>query len=232
MSGAGPPLVLLPGMMCDARAWAAVAARLPGVAVTHARIDGADTVGELAERVLADAPPVFRMAGLSMGAIVGFELWRRAPERIAGIALVDTNAGPDANPHRARQIADVRAGRLEAVVRDELKASYVHADARLDRALMDTIMAMAMELGADVFERQSRALMARPDSRPTLPTIDVPTMVLCGEDDVVCPVATHRAMADAVPGATLTVVPRAGHLATMEAPGAVADAIGAWLQRR
>lgn len=226
-----PPLLLLPGMMCDARLWEPVVARLTGVTVVDGALTGGDSIAAIAEAVLAAAPARFALAGLSMGGIVAFELWRRAPARIAGLALMDTTAHPDANPHRPRQIAEVAAGGLARVMRDEMKIHYVHRAARQNAALMETVMTMALGLGPEVFAAQSRALMTRPDSAPTLATITVPTLILCGAADTLCPPALHRDMAAAISGSTLTILERAGHLAPLEAPAPTAAALVAWLGR-
>jgi pimeloyl-ACP methyl ester carboxylesterase len=86
-----------------------------------------------------------------------------------------------------------------------------------------------MGLGAAVFTRQSRALQTRPDQQSALTRVQVPSLVLCGEHDALCPPERHRLMASLISGAGLVVVPGAGHLPTLEQPEAVNSAMGAWL---
>lgn len=226
------PLVLIPGMMCDARLWGSQVAAFSGERAVHlAAITGADTVEALADAVLADAPPVFAMAGLSMGGIVAMEVIARAPERVTRLALFDTNPKAEVAAvaeAREPQIAAARAGRLVEVMRDEMKPNYLApGPGRAD--VLDLVVDMARDLGPEVFEAQSRALQRRPDQQETLRGVRVPSLVLCGAHDALCPVHRHELMAELIPDARLVVVPDAGHLPTLEQPEAVNAAMRAWL---
>ena len=215
------PLVLLPGMMCDARLFAPQAAVLErDRQVTVAAIEGADRVEALADAVLAEAPERFALVGLSMGGIVAMEVVRRAPERVERLGLLDTNhraEAPHVSERRERQIEAVRAGRLHEVLRDEMKPHYL-APGPGREAVLDLVMEMAEALGPDVFERQSRALAARPDQTEALRGVTCPTLVLCGRHDALCPLERHEEMTRLVPGARLEIVEEAGHLPTLERP--------------
>ena len=230
--GAGPvPLVLLPGMMCDGRLFAPQLPALGDRAVTLAPIAGADDVDALARLVLRDAPPRFALGGLSMGGIVAMAVAAAAPERLAGLCLMDTNPFAEAEAVAARrgpQMEAVRAGRLRAVMRDEMKPNYLAAGPGRPTVL-DLCMAMAEALGPAVFLRQSRALMTRPDRQAALRGVRVPTLVLCGAEDALCPVARHEAMHAMIEGSRLVVVAGAGHLPTLERPDAVNAALAGWL---
>jgi pimeloyl-ACP methyl ester carboxylesterase len=221
-------------MMCDHSLWRSQVAFLGEFGRIHiGDITAGTSVTAIAGRVLASAPPRFALAGLSMGGIVALEMWRRAPERIERLALLDTNHRADAPERRAlrdRQIADVAAGRLERVLRDELKPGYLANCHRDDTQLLDAVLTMGMALGPDVFRRQSLALRDRADSTATLPTIECPTLVLCGAEDRLCPPSLHAEMQAAIPGARLAVIPDCGHLSTMEQPLAVNSALRAWLE--
>ncbi|MEO0945438.1 MAG: alpha/beta fold hydrolase, partial [Pseudomonadota bacterium] len=131
------PLILLPGMMCDARLFEPqVAALGTGRDVTVAGIDRHNTMAELAQDVLDTAPPRFALAGLSMGGIVAMEVLRRAPERVERIALMDTNPLAETELVRKRrgpQMAAAREGRLAEVMRDEMKPHYLRAAALADQ---------------------------------------------------------------------------------------------------
>ena len=215
------PVVLLPGMMCDARLFAPQIADLSrDRAVTVAPITGADRVEALAEAVLAAAPARFALAGLSMGGIVAMEVVRRAPERVERLALMDTNhraESPKGLAMRERQVEAVRAGRLREVLREEMKPTYLAPGPRRGDVLR-LVTEMATALGPGVFERQSRALATRPDQTGTLRGFEVETLVLCGRHDALCPLRRHEEMAAAVPGARLEIVEEAGHLPTLERP--------------
>lgn len=225
------PLVLLPGMMCDARLFAPQIAALSDRAVQVSPITGADTTAALAQAVLDAAPSRFALAGLSMGGIVAMEMQAIAPERIAGLCLMDTNPKaehPNVAKYREAQMQRVRMGGLRPVMRDEMKPNYL-ADGPNREAILETCMVMAEHLGPDVFLRQSRALMTRADRQETLGDVNVPSLVLCGREDSLCPVHRHELMAELIPGAKLRVLNAAGHLPTLEQPNATIIALRQWL---
>lgn len=228
------PLVLVPGLMCDARLFAPqIAAFSRERAVQVAAVTAQETVEAMAARVLADAPARFALAGLSMGGIVAMEVIAQAPQRVERLALMDTNAAAETEAvaaARTGQMARVREGHLRAVMRDEMKPNYL-ADGPEQGRILDICMAMASDLGPDVFEAQSRALRVRPDQREALRAVRVPTLILCGAEDTLCPLHRHETMRDLIPGATLTVIEGAGHLPTLEQPEATTEALRAWLTR-
>lgn len=227
------PLVLLPGMMCDARLFGpqidALSGMRPLMTVPMVRHE---TVQELAADILACAPPLFAMAGLSMGGILAMEVLRQAPDRVAGLALLDTNpmAEQDAvKARRAPQIAAALAGDLRRVMRDEMKPNYL-ADGPNTGAILDLCMAMAMDLGAEIFVRQSKALRDRPDQQETLKSFAGPALVLCGQEDTLCPLERHELMHALMPQSHLVVIPDAGHLPTLEQPDLTTAALMGWLE--
>lgn len=228
------PLVLLPGMMCDARLYAPQIAAFSGQRAVHSAPIGAyDTIAALADEVLAHAPPRFALAGLSMGGIVAMEVLSRASDRVAGLALLDTNPKAEREEMRARrepQMDKVRKGQLAAVMRDEMKPNYL-TDGPKRGEILDLCMEMAVSLGAEVFLNQSRALAGRPDQQDTLRAYTGPTLVLCGRDDALCPVFRHELMHDLIAGSTLRVIEGAGHLPTLEQPDKTTAALAAWLEQ-
>lgn len=227
------PLVLLPGLMCDARLFAPqVAALSAEMPVTVADIGGHYTMAALAAAVLADAPPVFALGGLSMGGIVAMEVLRQAPERVAKLALMDTNAlveAPEMQARRGPQMDKARTGQLEQVMREEVKPNYL-TEGPQRAAILDLCMDMAMDLGVDVFVRQSMALRERPDQCDTLRGVRVPTLVLCGRDDRLCPVARHELMHALVSDSVLEIIEGAGHLPTLEQPEQTTVALRRWME--
>lgn len=228
------PLVLLPGMMCDARLWAPQMAALGRRAVLHAPITEHDTVADLAAAVLAAAPPRFALAGLSMGGIVAMEIVRQAAGRVERLALLDTNARaelPEVRAARLPQIEAARAGRLGEIMRDELKPNYL-ADTAGKPAILDLCMAMAQALGPDVFVRQSRALAARPDQQQALAAYRGPALVLMGAEDRLCPRDRHELLHRLLAGSRFAIVPESGHLPTLEQPERTTAELVRWLEDR
>jgi pimeloyl-ACP methyl ester carboxylesterase len=225
--------------MCDRAVWGAVMDALPADAeIDVAAYGDIDTLGAIAERVLMLAPPRFAVAGHSMGGRVAFEVFRRARERVAGIALLDTNytprppgeAGGREERERLELLATARGWGTRAMGRVWVK-NMVHPSRRGDAALIEAIVDMFGRKSADTFEAQIRALLARPDAAPLLGAICCPALVLCGREDAWAPPARHEEMAAAIARSTLAVIEEGGHMAPMERPREVADARAGWLAR-
>lgn len=228
------PILFLPGLLCDADLWTAqlnaFSAERP---VAVASLAGSDSVAGLAEATLAAAPRRFALAGLSMGGYVALEIMRRAPERVAGLALIDTSARPDTEEQSRRRralIALARTGKFKGVT-PRLLPLLLHPSRLEDPVLTGRVMAMAARIGRDAFLRQQTAILGRPDSRPDLPRIGCPAVVVCGRQDELTPLPVSEEMAGLIPGADLVVVEDSGHLSTMEQPEAVNAALAAWLGR-
>ncbi|WAP54988.1 alpha/beta fold hydrolase [Streptomyces sp. S465] len=222
---AGPlPLVIVPGMLCDASLWRDV--DFPeGHPVHHVALRRAD-IGALAEDVLATVPGPFVLVGLSLGAIVGFEALRRAPERIAGLCAMATNAGaPRPEQYAAWRAMEelIAAGRFGDVVEETLPGMFPDRCPTPEGARRYRDMAHAV--GATAARAQLAAQATRTDAVGVLRTVRCPTVVLAGARDALCPPAFHQAIADAVPGAGLTLLPDAGHLLPWQRPEAVAAAL-------
>ncbi len=226
------PLVLIPGMMCDARMWGGLPALLFPREVGHFLPTDHDSVQALAAALLAIAPPRFALAGLSMGGIVAMEVIRQAPTRVDRLALLDTNPRaelPQVQANRARQIARA-ASDLAGVLRDEMKPNYL-APGPGRQPILDLCMDMALTLGPQVFARQSRALRDRPDQCATLAAYRGPALVLMGEGDQLCPRDRHDQMHALMPQSRLVLVPGAAHLPTLENPNATAAHLRHWLNQ-
>lgn len=226
------PLVLIPGMMCDARMWGALPAAVHPRPVHHAMPVGADSMGGLVAAILQSAPPRFALAGVSLGGIVAMEVVRQAPDRVERLALMDTNPlaeTPAAKARRGPQVARVLAGGLASVMRDEMKPNYL-ANSPQRTAILDLCMKMAMALGPQVFADQSRALAARPDQTATLAAYRNPALVLMGEHDIPCPRDRHDLMHALMPQSRLVIVPGAGHLPVLEKPFETTAALLRWLE--
>jgi pimeloyl-ACP methyl ester carboxylesterase len=227
------PLVLVPGLLCSARLYAPqVTALWPYGQVTVADHRRPANMAAIAQRILAQAPPRFALAGLSMGGYIAFAMMRLAPERIAKLALLGTSARPDTPEGKAvRQkfIAMAEAGKLADVV-EALTPRFLHRSRHNDEALKRVVRDMAEDTGAEAFVRQQKAIMARPDSRPLLASIRCPTLVLVGEGDAITPPELAQEMAAGIPAARLVLVPECGHLSTIEKPEPVNAALEEWLR--
>ncbi|MGO9631679.1 MAG: alpha/beta fold hydrolase [Xanthobacteraceae bacterium] len=227
------PIVLVPGLNCSARLYAEQIPALwrfgPVVVADHTRDD---SIAAIARRILAAAPPLFALAGLSMGGYIAFEIMRRAPQRVAKLALMDTGARPETAEQTARRQAPMalaRAGNLIQVADDSF-VFFVHPDRHTDVALRDAVRAMAEDVGAPAYLRQQQAIMARPDSRPGLSAIACPTLILVGAQDRGTPPELAQEIAAGIADSRLVVVPDCGHLSTIERPEAVTEALVEWMQ--
>jgi pimeloyl-ACP methyl ester carboxylesterase len=228
-----PRLLLLPGLLCDDKVWAPQVAALADYApIAVAGYPGARSLAAMAEQVLAVAPPTFALAGHSMGARVALEIYCRAPDRVARLALLDTGVHPPTGDEAAK-----RRGLLEVAERDGIAAMVdlwlppmVHPDRRGDATFMTPLHAMATAGGAERYADQVEALLGRPDFRPTLPAIDCPTLVGVGRQDEWSPLDQNRDIAAAIPGAEFVIFEDSGHMAPVEAPDQVSAALRRWME--
>ena len=227
-----PPLLFLPGLLCDRALWENQTRHLADIAESRVMdLTRADSVEALAAGVLDQAPPRFALAGLSMGGYVAMEIMRRAPERVLRLALVDTTARPDSDDQRSRRrglIVLARSGKFRGVT-PRLLPLLIHPDRQADQELTTTVMAMAERVGQEAFIRQQTAIMARPDSRPGLAAVSCPTLVVGGREDALTPPALVGEIADHIPGARLVLIEECGHLPPLERPHALSALLRHWL---
>lgn len=226
------PLVLLPGMMCDARLFGPQIAELASeTAVTVAPVTNGERIEEIASMLLDLLPKRFALAGAAMGGVVAMEILRRAPDRISRIALMDTHPlaeTPVISANREPQIVKVRSGRFDEVVRNEIPATAL-APGPYRNEVLGLVHEMAQTLGPEVFIRQSRAMQRRKDQQAALRRCKVPALVLCGAYDTINPVKRHEFMAELIPYAKLHVLEHSGHLPTLEQPDETTQALRQWM---
>ncbi len=227
------PILLVPGLVSSPRIYTPVVPALwrfgPVTVANHIRDD---SMGAIARRILAEAPPRFALAGHSMGGYIAFEIIRQAPERVMRLALINTQARPDtpeATARRRVQIARAQAGEYHAIL-DELFQGFVHPSRRGEAALRQLVHDMGDDIGVEAYVRQQTAIVSRADSRPILAWIKCPTLVLSGDEDNTIPNSLSVEMADGIHGAKLAIIPHCGHLPQPEQPQATADALADWLR--
>ena len=231
-------LLLLGGLLCDRAAWAPMLPQVQRVADCSIP-DYADetSLGAMAERVLAGAPPTFAVAGHSMGGRVALEIVRRAPERVERLALLDTGCrarppgavGDAERTGRLALLASARERGMRAMARTWVQP-MVHPERLADAALIEAILDMFARRTPLQFAGQIEALLARPDATDVLGSLTCPTLVLCGREDGWAPPSQHEEMAALIPGGRLAVLDRCGHMAPMERPDTVGEALVEWLQ--
>lgn len=230
-AGGAVPLLLIPGMMCDARLFLPQIAKLSASrGVMIPAITGADSIPALAAIVLEQAAPRFALAGLSMGGIVAMEMLHQQPGRIAGLALMNTNPRaelPEVQAGREPQIEAAREGRMLELMEERMFPLYSRGP---DPAITATAAAMARDLGPEVFIRQSRALRDRADRSETLRNCRLPTLILGSAHDRLCPPERHDYMASLMPHARLVMLKEAAHLTTLEQPAETCAALTEWLK--
>lgn len=230
-----PDLLLLPGLICDARLWQPQIAALQGHVgrTVVADLTGVDSIAAMAAAALAQAPSPdgrFALAGLSMGGYVALEIMRQAPGRVCALALLDTSARPDTpeamqNRRNAMALAETD---FDAVIEGLLPKLILPARLSV-AALTGLIRDMGHVVGARNFIRQQTAIMGRQDSRPDLAAIRCPTLVLCGRKDLITPVEVHEEMAAGIAGAQLRVIEECGHLSTLDQPTQTSASLKTWL---
>lgn len=229
-------VLLLPGLASDAALWRAQVRALaeaghePVVTDVHSRHG---SLPRMAQALLAEHEGPLVLAGTSMGGILALEVFRQAPERVAGLALLGSSARADTPQTlrlRAEAIAMFEAGRMQEVLQANL-AFVFHPGNQSNMELVSDYFSMVGRAGAAQLVAQNRALMARPDSRALLASIRCPLLVACGDSDVLTPLECSQEIAAAVPGSVTEVLPECGHLLTWEQPEAVSRLLRKWVER-
>jgi len=222
-SAAPVPLVLLPGTLCDERLFAPLLSHLDERLSMTLPIDGDDPVA-VARRLLARLPARFALLGFSLGGLVALELALMAPDRVVGLALVNSNArarAGDAPPNPGPPSAAIAALAPRAF------GSARGDDGGLRRLLED----MAATFDARTHAAQEKLAAIRTDKRPLLAGLTMPALVLGGVQDVLCPPALQHELAEGLPDAALVLLDGVGHFAPLESPDDVAVHVATWLAR-
>ena len=226
-------MMLLPGLACDAAMWRdqldALAPFGPvHVSDVHTRFAG---LPQMAAALLAEHPGELRLCGSSMGGMLALEVLRQAPQRVTALALLGSSARPDTAELlklRADAIALFEQGRMLEVLRANVAFAFDPQNGR-DTELVQTYLDMIVRAGAQQLIAQNRAVMARPDSRPLLPSISCPVLVACGASDLLTPPECSREMAELIPDARFELISECGHMLTLEQPSRVNALLLDWL---
>jgi pimeloyl-ACP methyl ester carboxylesterase len=228
-----PVLLLIPGMLNDARLWAGVAAglrahadlRIADVSTQASIADMADDAWARIADVPAKVPCV--LAGFSLGGYVAIEMLARPRRTWRAAALLSTSCLPESPEGAAGREKAIAAftqdfeGTLQGIARRGVSSA--------NPELHEPLCQMMRAVGAEAAIRQTRAIMTRSDHRAALGALQLPVLVLCGEQDRITPPALSEALAAAIPGAQLRQVNDAGHMLPLEQPGAVVTALNDWL---
>lgn len=221
--------LLIPGTLCDHRLFAPMLAALDLDARVAPPIDHG-SIDEAANAVMPLLDEEAIVIGFSLGGFVALELLRRAPERIAGLVLIASNAQPLQPDNAESRRADVELARAQgmAALIDQLWPHYVGAARREDRGLRALLIDMALTVGVERFARQTELAISRPDSSETLAAADAPILVLSGDEDGMTSRERYRRTASG-PMTQWIELAEVGHFAPLEAPEACAAAITTWL---
>lgn len=228
------PLILIPGLMCDQDLWEAQIVLLGAVAdcmVTDKHMHY-ETIGQIADAIVAEAPRRFVLSGLSMGGYIALEICRKYRDRVQGLALLDTSARPDMpeQKERRRKLMALCQQEKFSQVLELLFSVLVHPNRQQDMGLRRRVMNMAEKMGPEIFLRQQTAIMDRVDQRSNLPQITCPTLIVCGQQDRITPFDCAVEIAEKINGSELVPIKDCGHLSAMEKPQAIAKAMYKWLK--
>ncbi len=258
-SGAGQPVVFLHPTPLDGEYWRPLTENLGGVRAIvpdlrghgsselgrnlpvggFARVPDAPvlTIAQLAADVLALLDhlqlPEAVFAGCSIGGYVLLELWRRAPQRMSGLAFICSKPQPDTEAglaRRAANIAQIRAGGSGAFL-DGMAQTLIGATARQRRSAIVTELRARMTLTPEALAAVQAGLATRPDSVPTVATIGVPVLTIAGGEDAGVTAAEMEAFSAAPGGCEFHLLPDAGHFSAYEQPRKVANLLAEWLRQ-
>ena len=226
------PLVFIPGMMCDSRLFQPQINEFSKqYMVCAAPASSSDTIENISSEILRYLPTKFTLIGLSMGGILAMEIIKKVPERVMKIVLIDTNYKSETAEIKSRRLPQIKLaneGRLEDIMCQQIQNNYLRTDKK-NQEIFDLCLSMATDLGKEIFINQSNALATRKDYKSTLKNIKVPSLIICGEYDRLCPIKVHIEMESLIENSTLEIIPDAAHLPTLEQPVYLNKIIGKWL---
>src|SRR6202162_4142584 len=235
--GSGPPVVLLHPFPCDHEFWNSVAGALDSryrLILPDLRGHGDSEIGEgpaLMQKHAGDISRVLEATGVGKGAFVGcsiggyilFEFWRRFRERVSSLALCDTRPQSDTADGRANRLkaaASVLEQGTEPFIESMIPKLIGRTTVGSRPDLVEGARAMMRKMSAEDISLVLRGMAERPDSVADLKSINVPTVIVIGEEDVLSTVADGELMRQNIAGSQLKVIPKAGHYSPWEPPEA------------
>ncbi len=228
------PLILIPGLLCDQDLWKSQVDMLGTVAdcmVTDKHMHY-ETIGQIADAIVDEAPIRFALSGLSMGGYIALEICRKYGDRVQGLALLDTSVRPDMpeQKERRRKLMEICLQQKFSKVIELLLSVLIHPNRQIDYRLRCRVSDMAQRIGPEIFLRQQTAIMSRIDQGPNLPQITCPTLVVCGQQDRITPLDCSVEIAEKINSSELISIKNCGHLSTMEKPHVIAKVMHQWLK--
>ena len=192
-----------------------------------------NSIENISFEILRYLPTKFVLIGLSMGGILAMEIIRKVPERVMKIVLMDTNYKSETSEIKSRRLPQIQLVNeclLEDVMCQQIKNNYLRKD-KQNQEIFDLCLSMANGLGKEIYINQSKALATRKDYKSTLKNIKVPSLIICGEYDRLCPIKVHMEMESLIENSTLEIIPDAAHLPTLEQPAYLNKILCEWLIR-
>ena len=211
-------IIFLPGFMCDERLFAKQIGTFKNIGLTPVTANSSkhDNISLMAKSILAETGGKFALVGLSMGGIIALEIYKQAPERVTHLALLNSTPFADrSQTQRHEHIARAQQGEILSIISEDLKPKYL-APANHNPEILRLVIKMAEKLGAEVFVRQSLALLYRGHYLDVLSQIKCPTLILTGKQDGVCGTDIAEYMADRIRRAKYVALDNCGHLSTLE----------------
>lgn len=220
------PLILVSGLLSNEHVWEHQVNHLRQLASINIACPTENTPEKMVQTILDKAPPVFALAGHSMGGWVCLEIMRAAPARVIKLCLLNTTARGDSDEKKAKRkkmILRTKQGRFYEVA-EELASCFVY-----NPHLKESIKEMFLCIGAEVFIQQEEAMISRRESFSILPRIDCPTLVIHAAKDKIFSLEEHEELATKIPNAKLAVVEDSGHMSPLEMPQAITALLRCWL---
>ncbi|HWR36415.1 MAG TPA: alpha/beta fold hydrolase [Clostridia bacterium] len=235
VAGSGPPVILLHPFPANHEFWTPVAEALSTryrLIMPDLRAHAESSLGEGIATMEKHADDIARVcdeagvgravfAGISIGGYVLFEFWRRHRERVSALVLANTKAAADTQEARAARLQSAREVLEQGPDRfiEGMIPKVLGETTRTNRPdVVDRARRMMMSTSAEGISRAQQGMAERPDSAPTLALINVPTLIIAGDEDVATPIADAEAMHRSIRGSQLRVVGKAGHFAAFERP--------------
>ena len=223
-------LVFIPALGCDERLYKLIAKTVEERVVTQILLVSETALDACVAKVLDSVEGDFIILGTSFGGRVALEVALASPQRVKGLVVIGSGAGPVADPAAGfRRSARLRAGELVQVAA-EMEAIISHMPGSSGPATREAFIAMMRTQGADFIARQADALAKRVDLWPRLHEISFPALMLWGAHDQFSPATDGQRMASLIPGARYVELADCGHFPTLEYPSETAAALLRWLE--